>query len=51
MLNYYKQEIKDLRNPDSDQVVNIYKVLLDRSDTADQFMHHVNSTRTSGLVC
>ena len=41
MLNYYKQEIRDLRNPESDEVVNVYKVLMDRSDTAAQFMRHV----------
>ena len=41
MLNYYKQEIRDLRNPESDEVVNVYKVLMDRNDTAAQFMRHV----------
>lgn len=41
MLKYYKQEIRDLRNPESDATIDIYKVLFDKSDTAEQFMRHV----------
>jgi len=41
MLQYYKQTIKDLRNPDSGKVREVYKVLLNRSDSSEEFMSHV----------
>lgn len=41
VLQYYKQEIRDLRNPESGRYREVYKVLLNRSDTADQFLNHL----------
>ena len=41
MLQYYKQEIRDLRNPASGQFREVYKVLLNRSESADQFLAHL----------
>ena len=42
MLKYYKQEIRDLRNPESGKVREVYKVLMNRSITAKDFMGHLN---------
>ena len=41
MLQYYKQTIRDLRNPESEKVREVYKVLLNRSDSAETFIDHV----------
>ena len=37
MLKYYKQEIRDLRDPSSEKTRTVYKVKFERSDTAEQF--------------
>ena len=37
MLKYYKQEIRDLRNPDSGKTRTVYKVKFDHSDSAEEF--------------
>lgn len=37
MLKYYKQEIRDLRNPDSGKTRTVYKVKFDHSDNAEEF--------------
>lgn len=42
MLRYFKQEIRDLRNPESGRVREVYKVLLDRGDSAEEFMSHLS---------
>ena len=41
MLQYYKQTIRDLRNPESEKVREVYKVLLNRGDSAEDFIDHV----------
>lgn len=41
MLKYYKQEMRDLRDPESGRVREVYKVLLDQSVTAEGFMSYM----------
>ncbi len=41
MLKYYVQEIRDLRDPDSGKMREIYKVLFDRSVSGEHFMNYV----------
>ena len=47
MLEYYKQEMRDLRDPESGKKREVYKVLMNRSVDAEYFMDYV--TRHSSL--
>lgn len=50
MLEYYKQEMRDLRDPESGRVREVYKVVFDRSVTAEGFMSYMtkHSSFTEG---
>ncbi|MBR1801590.1 MAG: hypothetical protein IJ767_08920 [Bacteroidaceae bacterium] len=50
MLEYYKQEMRDLRDPESGRMREVYKVLLNRSVTAERFMDYMaaHSSLTEG---
>ena len=48
MLEYYKQEMRDLRDPESGKMREVYKVLMNRSVDAEYFMDYV--TRHSSLT-
>ncbi len=41
MLKYYKQEMRDLRNPESGRVREVYKVLLHNRVTEEEFMEYM----------
>lgn len=41
MLKYYKQEIRDLRNPESGKVREVYKLKFKHSVTGEGFMNHI----------
>ncbi|MBQ9285220.1 MAG: hypothetical protein IJ209_02900 [Bacteroidaceae bacterium] len=43
MLKYYKQEMRDLREPKSGRVREVYKVSLDRSVSGDEFMEYMTA--------
>lgn len=43
MLQYYKQEMRDLRDPESGRVREVYKVLLDQSVTAEEFQTYMTN--------
>ena len=43
MLKYYKQEMRDLRDPESGRVREVYKVSLDRSVSGDEFMEYMTA--------
>lgn len=41
MLDYYKQEIRDLRNTESRKVREVYKIVKGKGDTAEHFVKHL----------
>lgn len=43
MLEYYKQEIRDLREPGSGRMREVYKVLLNRSVSGEHFMDYMSA--------